>query len=193
MRARAETARATGVRIVHAGAELFESTSYDEVSLEMIAAHAGVSLPTLLRKFGSKDGLFLACARELSGRELAARKVAPGDVRGAARVLCGRYQQLGPRWRRYIALEPRFPAVATAIAGVRHGHRDWLAQVFEPYLPRRAGPLRTRRLAALFAATEMYVWWSWREHLGLSAEQAQATMNEMLAALVASFVKEVEK
>jgi len=44
-----------------------------------------------------------------------------------------------------------------------------------------------RRLAALFGATEIYLWWTYRTHLGLGARQAEQTMFEALSAIVASF------
>src|SRR3954463_5599792 len=91
MQLRAASAEATLGRVLDAASELFSGASYDDVSLEAIARRARVSLPTVLRKFGSKDGLLLACARGRSVREIEARAVTPGDVRGAARVLAGRY------------------------------------------------------------------------------------------------------
>jgi len=79
------------------------------VSLEEVAAHARVSLPTVLRKFRSKEELFAACANAASNREFEARRVAPGDVRAIARLLARRYEELLPTWKRYQGLEGRFP------------------------------------------------------------------------------------
>ena len=111
----------------------------------------------------------------------------PGDVRGVARVLSARYELMTPVWRRYLALEDRFEDVAGVIGQARQGHITWLEQAFAPLLPRAPGPLRARRVAALFAATEIYVWWSWRAKLGLDAKQAERTMTELLEALVKSW------
>jgi hypothetical protein len=144
-----------------------------------------VSLPTVLRKFGSKDALLVACSRARSGTEIEVRTVAPGDLRGAARVLAGRYEQLLPIWKRYLGLEERYPAVARALGEVRRGHLDWLAAAFAPFLPSRPGPSRTRRLAAFYGATEIYLWWTWREHLGLDAAEAERTMIELLEGVAA--------
>lgn len=184
MRSRADAAAATGGRIREAATALFWELPYDEVSLDAVAARAGVSLPTVLRKFGSKDALFVECARVASAREAESRAVAPGDVRGAVHVLASRYEQIQPVWKRLLELEGRFPAVAQVVAGARQGHLAWLATVFDPFLPRRGGKRRARRLAALFAATEIYVWWTWRAHLGLDAREAEQTMLETLRALI---------
>src|SRR5262245_6691631 len=118
---RAASAEATQERILDAATELFLAESYDRVSLEDIAERARVSLPTVLRKFGAKDALLVACARERRGREMEKRTVAPGDVRGAVRVLASRYEALLPMWTRYLGLEERYPAVAEALGEVRRG------------------------------------------------------------------------
>ena len=192
MGARAATAAATLERIRDAATALFSELSYDEVSLEAVARSAGVSLPTILRKFGTKDALFVECARAMNAREAEARAVTPGDVRGAARVLAMRYEQLLPLWR-HLELEQRFPAVAEVMAGVRQRHLGWLAAVFEPFLSARRGKPRARQLAALLGATEIYLWWIWRTHLGLDAREAERTMVDLLEALVVRWTDDAQE
>ncbi|MFL5885485.1 MAG: helix-turn-helix domain-containing protein, partial [Thermoleophilaceae bacterium] len=58
MTARAEAAAATGERILEAAAELFHARPFDEVTLEDVARRAGVSSQTVIRRYGSKEGLF---------------------------------------------------------------------------------------------------------------------------------------
>jgi AcrR family transcriptional regulator len=184
MRSRATAAAATGDRIREAATGLFIELSYDHVSLDAVAQRAGVSLPTVLRKFGSKDALFMECARTVSDREREARSMPSGDLRGAARMLAQRYEQLMPLWKRNLDLEGRFPAVARVLNEARQGHLAWLAEVFDPFLARTPGQVRTRQLAALFGATEIYLWWTWRTHLGLDAREAERVMVEILETLV---------
>ncbi len=190
MRSRAESAEATRDRILDAAVELFVAATYDEVSLEQIAAGAEVSLPTILRKFGSKEALFLEVARRKQTAERDQRAtIEPGDVRSAVRMLAERYEALMPMWRRYTMLTDRLPMVAEALDGARRDHTRWLETVFAPHLPKRQSKLRERRVAALFGATEIYVWWSWREKLGLDAAEAEKTLRETLEALVASWTE----
>jgi AcrR family transcriptional regulator len=184
MRSRASAAAATAERIREAATALFVELPYDQVGLAAIARRARVSLPTIIRKYGSKDALFTECARAVSEREQEVRAMEPGDVRGAARMLAQRYEQFLPFWKRYLDLEERFPAVARAINDARQGHLAWLAVVFDPFLAPHPAPVRTRQLAALFGATEWYVWWTWRTHLGLDAQQAEQILAEALEALV---------
>ena len=188
MRARATGAIATRRRIVDAAVQLFMQRPYDEVSLQMVADRAAVSLPTVMRKFRSKDALMLACADAAGSQERDARVVVPGDVRDIARVLGDRYERIIPEWRRILAVEDRFPAVARSITVVRRQHLDWLATAFAPLLPPTDDRyLHSRRLAMLFGITEIYVWWTWRTHLHLSAKQAEQTMAELLESTVASW------
>jgi len=183
MRARAEATEATRLRILDAASAFFLQADYDAVSLEAVAARARVSLQTVLRKFGSKEALVLACARERHGEEFAMRAVAAGDVQGVARVLAARYEETMVMTRRLVSLEVRIPAIAEVLGLARAGHTQWLADAFAPWLPAREGPIRARRLAALFGATEIYVWWSWRTQLGLDARAAERAMVESLEAL----------
>jgi AcrR family transcriptional regulator len=184
MQSRASSAAATRGRVLAAATRLFMELSYDRVSLADVAHHADVSLPTVLRKFGSKDALFLECARRVSKEEWEARSVPPGDVHFAARVLARRYEQILPFWKRHLDLEERFPMVARVVEDARRGHLAWLTEVFAPFLATRPGPTRTRQLAALFGATEIYLWWSWRSRLGLSERDAEQVLVEILETLV---------
>jgi hypothetical protein len=45
-------------------------------------------------------------------------------------------------------------------------------------------------VAVLFGATEIYVWHSWRRHLGLSRDAAARAMRESLEALVDKWKRE---
>src|SRR6187200_2457439 len=58
MGARAQAVDATRRRIVDALIALAGERPFAEVTLDTIAARAGVSVQTVLRQFGSRDGLF---------------------------------------------------------------------------------------------------------------------------------------
>jgi AcrR family transcriptional regulator len=141
-------------------------------------------LKTLQRRFGSKDALLIACAEQQTPREFQERAVAPGDLKAAAKVLAERYEATAESMMRFLAVEDRLPVVAETLAAARARHLEWLGRLFAPWLPAR-GRERAGRLAALFAATEIYVWWSWRHRLGHSRELAEAAMLELLEALAA--------
>jgi AcrR family transcriptional regulator len=187
MGARAEAAEQTRQRILVAARELFMAAPFfDDVSLEQIAERAGVALKTVQRRFNSKDELVIACAQT----EEQERVVSPGDVAEVVRVLSARYDATMDVMLRYIALEPRVPAVAALLAQARQGHWDWLERVFAPFLPARRGPLRRRRVAELFVATEIYAWHALRRRLGLGQGLAEQALRETLGALLARWADE---
>lgn len=182
MGARADAAEETRRRILEAAHELFMAAPFfDDVSLEQIAERAGVALKTVQRRFVSKDELVLACART----EADERSVEPGDLPGVVRVLADRYEAVMDVSARYLALEPRAPAVAELLADARQGHWGWLEAAFAPFLPARPGPLRRRRVAELFVATEIYAWHTLRRRFELDRSLAEDALRETLEALVA--------
>ena len=52
-----------GTQLLDLAEELFTTVGYDKVSIEDIAKAAGVTRPVVYQHFGSKEGLFLACAQ----------------------------------------------------------------------------------------------------------------------------------
>src|SRR5918997_3412654 len=66
MRARAEAAAETGRRILGAVIELHMERFFDQVSLEDIAERAGVTVRTVIRRFGSKERLVEAATEAIN-------------------------------------------------------------------------------------------------------------------------------
>src|SRR5215469_2827686 len=88
MVARAESAAATGERILDAAVEVFWELPGDQLSLEEVARRAGVTVQTVIRRFGGRDGLLAAAGEREAERVSRQRAQAMvGDVAGAVRVL----------------------------------------------------------------------------------------------------------
>jgi AcrR family transcriptional regulator len=187
---RAEQAEVTRQRILDAGCALVNTLPFDDITLAMVARRAGVTIPTVLRYVGSKEGLLVAGAAVWGPQELSRRDVAPGDVAGAARVLARRYESTGATMRQYLAVAERLPTVARLIDQARRGHWQWLERVFADMLPPQPSALRERRLAQLFTATEIYSWMTWRTTFGFTARKAERALAEHLEALVAAWRSE---
>src|SRR5215217_4333056 len=68
MQARAAAAAATGERILDAAVAVFWQRPVDDIPLEEVARRAGVSLQTVIRRFGGKQGLFAAAAQRETER-----------------------------------------------------------------------------------------------------------------------------
>src|SRR5262252_6117689 len=93
MGVRAAAAEKTGRRLIAAMQALFVERPFEDIALEAVAARAGVTLQTLLRRFGSKSGLVAAAAADAIARIESQRGEAPvGDARGAVANLFDHYE-----------------------------------------------------------------------------------------------------
>lgn len=185
MTARAEAAAQTQQAIVDAAIRLVGERAWEDVSLADVAEGAGVTVQTVLRKFGSKEGLTEA-ASAVAGKAVrdARWKPGPGDVAGAMDALGAHYEEWGERSLRFLAQEHRSPAMAAITANGRALHHEWVDHVFGPWLKVKRGDARTRLRAALIAATDVYVWKIMRHDLGLDVKATALAMHELVAKLL---------
>ncbi|HYA69092.1 MAG TPA: helix-turn-helix domain-containing protein, partial [Acidimicrobiales bacterium] len=80
MTARKDAVDRASEAMLRATFELWLERPYDEVTLEAVAELAGVSRQTVLRHFGSKEGLVVAVVDWAGSEEDAARRIESGDV-----------------------------------------------------------------------------------------------------------------
>ena len=185
MSARAVSASATGERIMDAAIEMFWEAPSDQVSLEEVARRAGVSVQTVIRRFGGKDGLFAAAAERETLAIRDQRDQAPvGDVTAAVPVLVDHYETYGDRVVKMLSEQDRVPALRQIVDIGRAVHRQWCARVFAATLAARAGVERQRRLAQLVAVCDVYMWKLLRRDAGLSRRQTELAIVELLTPLV---------
>ena len=181
MVARAESAAATGARILDAAVEVFWELPTTQVSLEEVARRAGVTVQTVIRRFGGREGLFTAAGERETERVRRQREPAEvGDVHGAVRVLVDHYEELGERVLRMLSEEQRVPGLREIVGRGRTLHREWCARVFAPALASRSGVERERRLAELVAVCDVYTWKLLRLDCGLSRRQTELALVELL-------------
>ncbi len=184
MRARAEAAAETRRRILEAVIELHTERFFDQVSLEDIAERAEVTVQTVIRRFGSKERLIEAATEEANKRVLRQRDQAPvGDIEGAVKNLVDHYEEWGDGVLRLLAQEERVPAFRAVTDKGRALHYEWVERTFAPLLAGRAGTSRRRLLAGLIAVCDVYFWKLLRRDLGLSREQTELTVREVILAL----------
>jgi AcrR family transcriptional regulator len=186
MRARASAAEETGKRIVAAMQSLFAERPFEAITLDAVAERAGVTLQTVLRRFGSKAGLFAAAAAGGLAEVERQRGQAPADDLPAAMDnLYSHYEQWGDVALRLVAQEERFEEVAQVTARGRAAHAAWVDRVFAAELRRLPRAARTRRRAQLIAICDVSVWKLLRRDLGLSRKAAQAAALEIVEGLSA--------
>lgn len=187
MTARAEAAAATAERILDAAVELFWEQPSDQIRLDEVAVRSGVTVQTVIRRFGSKEGLLAAAGQRESTRVGEQRgRVTPGDVQGAVAVLVEHYESMGDRVMRLLSEEQRLPSIKEIVDIGRTMHRDWCEYVFGPFLAGLDASTRRRRLAQLVAICDVYTWKLLRRDRELSRAETELAVNEMLA----PFIKE---
>lgn len=165
--------------------ELYDG-GYPKASLDSLAARAGVTKQTLLRHFGSKDGLIEAAIGRLSEIVRRERARAPvGDVPGAVRNLMEHYERWGDRVLRILAEEHRIPLLRKMTDRGREVHVEWVEKTFAPQLTRLSDRARERRAAQLVAVCDVYVWKLLRRDMGLDVAQTEIALIELIEGLQA--------
>jgi AcrR family transcriptional regulator len=189
---RARAAAETTDRIVDTAERLLATASLPEVTLQAIADGAGVTVQTVLRHMGSRDGCFAAVAERV-GRRIDAHRASspPGDVDAAIAGLMQHYEADGRLILNLLAQETGQDELARHAA--REGrtyHRAWVDRCFGPLLPQAAGtdddPSEPdpEVVDALVAATDLYVWKLVRLDLKRSAAATEATLGRMVRSLL---------
>lgn len=186
MTARAAAAEETGRRLVAAMQSLFVERPFQEITLEAVARRAGVTLQTLLRRFGSKSGLLAAAAADGLERVKAQRGEAdPGDLRACVTNLFDHYEAWADVSLRLLAQEDSAKEIAAITATGRKTHAAWVERVFAADLGRRRGRARRILFAQLVVACDVYVYKLLRRDLRMPRADAERAVLGMLEPLCA--------
>ncbi|CAN7456754.1 TetR/AcrR family transcriptional regulator [Phenylobacterium sp. LjRoot225] len=182
--ARAEAAEITGQRIVGAFLTALRQQWLEDITLEQVARDAGVSVQTVIRRFGGKPGLLEAVAELVELDVRSARGLPRGDIETTVANLCTDYESTGDMLVRLLAQEARHPALQPLLALGRAHHRQWVAEVTEPWIEGLDAPAREAALDAIVASLDVYVWNLLRRDMGRSADQTRATILGMAQAIL---------
>ncbi len=184
MTRRAESAAQTE-RDIHTAANLlWREYPLHEITLESIAEQAGVSVRTVIRRFGTKEHLFEVCLKQASEDVQAARQEAqPGDIHGALELLLADYEKLGATLLNALAAESQLAQAQKTLQAHRRAHRQWCAHVFGPSLPTKEDATYKTSLSALQAATDLGTWKLLRKDLRHSRKDTLAIMLRSVEAL----------
>ncbi|MDP2310637.1 MAG: TetR/AcrR family transcriptional regulator [Pseudomonadota bacterium] len=183
---RAEAAANTAARIIEAVTHLFLESG-DTPTLEAVAQRAEVAVQTILRRFGSKEGLLAAAFDDHRQRVVDQRNHAPvGDIVGAVANLGEHYAEAADVALRLLANEGKSSAATEATREGRAVHRAWVERVFAPFVAALDEPERERRLVQAVVVTDVYVWKLLHRDLGLSRAETESTMVELLRRILIS-------
>ena len=183
--ARAAAAEEATTRILDAAESLFWENPAQPVTLAAVAEHAGVSVHSIIRRFGGQEGLVEAAAERSVGRARDQRDSAtPGDLVAVVRAIVEHYEAMGDQVLGMLAAEGRSAAVREMVDRGRALHRDWCRRMFAPALRTRRGAERKRLLAQLIAICDVYTWQLLRRQSGLSRRETERALVELLEPLV---------
>ena len=183
MTARAEAVAQTRERILRAVIGLAGHGPLAAISLSAVAADADVSVQTVLRQFGSRDGLIDA-AVEVAHQQIATeRSSPPDDVPGALSALVDSYEKGGDSSILLLGQQPNDTRAARIATLGREFHRAWVEDVFA-HLLGDTGPEREEMVDMLVIATDVYTWKLLRRDRGLSRDVVLDRMTKLAQAVV---------
>ncbi|TNM40401.1 TetR/AcrR family transcriptional regulator [Nocardioides albidus] len=184
MTSRAAAAAATGERILDAAIDLFWERPTDQIVLADVAERAGVTVQTVLRRFGNKDQLLAAAGERQFARTASEREVPADDPERAVDVLLEHYETHGAGVLRLLAAESSAPLLSELADRGRALHRQWCVAAFPAALRGLRGAARSRRTAQLVAVCDIHTWKLLRLDSGLSRVQTRLALLELLGPLL---------
>jgi AcrR family transcriptional regulator len=183
--ARAQAAEDTGRRIVDAFLARLLAEWYDDITLDRVAADAAVTVQTVVRRFGGKEGLLASAVKVLAAQINAQRASPPGEVVHLVENLVADYERTGDAVIRLLALEPRHQALREALDLGRAEHRRWVSTAFAASLGQVAsGPAREGTIDALVVVTDVYTWKLLRRDAHRSAAETGETIRGLIQAVL---------
>lgn len=124
---RSKAAEQTAQDIIRVLGELWMEYSLHEITLELIAERSGVTTRTILRKYGSKEGIFAAAMKkDPAGIQSIKSQAIPGNIKSIASVLMQEYELTGMASVRTLAIEHDMPFAAKIL---RKGRKNAYALV----------------------------------------------------------------
>ena len=179
MGARAEAVAETRLRIIEALFDLGRERMFPDISLDDVAAAAGVSVQTILRHFKSRAGLTEATMDHAIATVAEERRAPVGDVDAAVAAIVDHYEDRGQTALLMLAQESSDPQVAELTRRGRDMHRTWVKDVFAPF----TGP-RDPLIDLLVVATDVYTWKLLRIDRRYSRARTEQLIHRMATSLL---------
>lgn len=180
--ARAAAAEATATRILAAFRPRLERLWFDEIRLEDVAQEAGVTVQTVIRRFGGKEGLLDAATEAMEREIMAIRGTPVGDPQRVVRAIVDEYEINGDTILHILAQEDRHPPLRRLTDRGRREHRGWVEAVFAPQLAGLSRDTARKRTDALVVATDLFTWRLVRRDMGRPRAEVEALMQRLVDA-----------
>lgn len=188
MTSRAGEAERTRDRIVDAMLQRFARLPFGQIRLEDVAADSGVTVQTVIRRFGTKAGLLVATVERELGRIAANRAaIAGASARETIEALADHYEVYGALILKAYAEADLVDGLVELAKRGRDFHVTWCRSAFavDTQTGAAGSVERERRLAQIVAVCDARTWSILRLDSGLSAEQTALALLEMILPLIA--------
>jgi AcrR family transcriptional regulator len=185
MGVRAKAAEMTSEAIIRVVGELWIKYSIHKITLEMIAQKSGVTVKTILRKYGSKEGLFEAAIRnDTAGIQDVREEAQAGNIVQVISTLMKEYEYAGLAVIRTLAIENDLPVAVKILRKGRALHKEWCERIFARYLPASNDKEYQIMVGAFYAATDVYKWKLLRKDLGYSKEETETIFLKTIQGII---------
>ena len=153
-----------------------------EIILADVAARAGVTVQTVLRHFGSRQGLFEQAQARQVAQVRVERATPVGDAASAVRIIVAFYDRLGEWSLRLQAQEHSDEFCRQTVRVGRQVHREWVEEVFAPQLVGRRD--RKELVDLLVVATDVLTWKILRRDGGMDRSTTCKRMLRLVLAVL---------
>jgi AcrR family transcriptional regulator len=176
-------------RLIALGIRLFSEHAYDELSMDDIAAEAGVVKGVLYYYFGSKRGYYVASVQAAAADLRSQWDVAADDQSPLERVRAGLDAYLAyadERAEGYRTLMAGGVGSDIEVAGILHGERELvIARVVEALGMKKATPTLRIALEGWMSSMEGATL-AWLDERGIAREQLRELLLGMLGGALAA-------
>lgn len=178
---RAKAQERTREALIAAATDEFFEGNWLKSTLDSLSHKAGVTRQTLLRHFGSKDGLLMQSLIRGASQVRDQRWSTPTiDIPGAVDNVIDHYEEWGERSVRIGAWQ-RGPTVLALFANAaRQIHYDWVEHAFARWLEGFDDKTRARRRAILVVLCDVQTWWILSNDLGLPRREVHAILTDQI-------------
>jgi len=185
---RARQTLENGDRIIDSAVRLIKTTRRTaDITLDDVSRESGLAVRTILRRFGSRDGVLEAAFAQIKTEFEGLRAPTPaGDLDRALTSLLNQYERIGDLNLRALAQEDQLPLLHRALTDARRIHRAWLEEVFAPDLIGLPRGEREARCIALYAATDVYLWKLLRRDLNLDRRRTEEAFRRLVRGVLAA-------
>lgn len=178
---RARAQERTREALIAAATDEFFEGNWLKTSLDSLSRKAGVTRQTLLRHFGSKDGLLMQSLMRGAAQLRDQRWNTPtADISGAVDNVLDHYEEWGERSVRIGAWQRGPTVLALFSNAARQIHYEWVEHAFAQWLEKLDEETRARRRAALIVLCDVQTWWILCNDLGLARKEVHAILTEQI-------------